>query len=222
VPSPSGDQRERFLFYRGVSNIAIPISVTLAADKTVSIQNLGDDEIPNVILFERRGDRFGYRITGPLHERASFGFPDLSGSMDSMLNDLEGVLVSAGLYPDEAHAMIQTWKDSWFDEGSRLFYVVPHKFIDTVLPLSIRPVPDALTRVFVGRLELVTPATERSVEYAFAANDRATLAKYGRFLEPVLRTMMQRSSDPARTERLGKYLNSVQAKILQQAQNSNQ
>ena len=46
-------------------------------------------------------------------------------------------------------------------------------------------------RVFVGRLEIVTPATAMAVRTALAHNDQATLDKYGRFLEPILETVDQ-------------------------------
>jgi len=227
VHSPSGDQQERFLFYRGVSNVALPMSAKLAADNTIDLQNLGENEIPNVILFERRSDKVGYRVLGPLREQssreqASSPLPELSGSLDAMLNDLQRVLVSQGLFPDEAHAMLQTWKDSWFEEGARLFYILPRQFVDTILPLSILPTPTTTVRVFVGRLELVTPATERAIERAFASNDRATLAKYGRFLEPILRTMLQKSTDPEETKRLHAYMDSVYHDIVLQARNASQ
>jgi len=223
VPSPRGQQQERFLFYRGVSNFALPVSAKLTADNTIHLQNLSGHEIPNAILFERRGDKVGYHILGPLAEQSSSGqtsfpLPELSASLDSLFNDLESALVSQGLFPDEAHAMLQTWKDSWFEEGARLFYILPRPFVDSVLPLSIQPAPTTMVRVFVGRLELVTPATERAVEFAFASNDRATLAKYGRFLEPILRAMLQKSSEPARTKLLETYLNSVYNGLLLQAQ----
>jgi hypothetical protein len=109
--------------------------------------------------------------------------------------------------------MFETWKDSWFEEGSRLIYIVPRRFIDSVLPLRVTPAPAATTRVFVGRLELITPATERTVESAFASNDQLTLAKYNRFLEPILRTMIEKSTDLARSEQLGRYFESVSARL---------
>jgi len=71
--------------------------------------------------------------------------------------------------------MVETWKDSWFEEGSRLIYIVPSGFIDKVLPLTIDPVPGQIVRVFVGRLEIVTPATAMAVRTALAHNDEATL-----------------------------------------------
>ena len=103
--------------------------------------------------------------------------------------------------------MVQTWGDSWFEEGSRLLYIVPHEFVDTVLPLSIKPAPIETTRVFVGRLELVTPGTEEAVARAFVERDHATLDKYGRFLEPILITMINKASDAAEVTEYRKDLN---------------
>jgi len=206
VPTPSGDQQERFLFYRGVSTFPPPISATLSADGTVLVRSQLQEEVPNVILFERRGHKVGYRILGPLYNQSSFATPQLEGSLASLFSDLEGILISQGLYADEAHAMLETWKSSWFAEGSRIFYIVPRSFVESVLPLSISPTPTETTRVFVGRLELITPATQQAVESALASGDRVTLAKYSRFLEPIIQTMIQQSTDSSRQNRLTVYL----------------
>ena len=53
--------------------------------------------------------------------------------------------------------MVETWRDSWFEEGSRLIYSVPPRVIDDALPLQVEPVPSQIARVFVGRIELITP-----------------------------------------------------------------
>ena len=209
VRSPRGGQSERFLFYRGVSTISVPLSAKPASDGSLETSNLTADEIPNVIFFERRGQRAGYRIMGPLQNQATLAPLRLGASIESLPRDLEAVLASQGLFPDEAHAMVETWKDSWFEEGARLFYIVPRKFLDSVLPLSITPAPAETVRVFVGRIELVTPATAGVVESALARNDRATLAKYGRFLEAILETMIQQSSDESRTAQLQRYRSSL-------------
>jgi hypothetical protein len=217
VGTPSGDQHERFLFYRGVSAFTPPISATLSADGTVLVQSQLQEEIPDVILFERRGNKVGYRILGPLRDQTSLVPPTLEGSLPALFSDLEGILISQGLHADEAHAMLETWKTSWFEQGSRLFYIVPRNFVDSVLPLSVSPLPTEITRVFVGRLELITPATEQAVESAFASGDRATLTKYSRFLEPILQTMIQQSSDPSRQRRLTAYLNSAYTDLAAEA-----
>jgi hypothetical protein len=213
VQTPSGPQREKFLFYRGVSAFSVPVNATFAADSTIHLQNQFADEIPAAILFERRGAQLGYRMLGPLRDQAAYTPPELSASLDSLSTTLEGILISQGLFPDEAHAMVETWKNSWFEEGSRVIYIVPRRFIDSVLPLRIAPAPAATTRVFVGRLELITPATERAVESAFASNDQLTLAKYNRFLEPILSVMIQKSTGTARTEQLERYLMDVARRL---------
>jgi hypothetical protein len=189
VQTSTGEQREKFLFYRGVSASPLPISARLTSDGKLVVESLSQHEIPNAIFFERRGERVGYRLTGALTDATTVDAPLLNGSVDSLYGDLEEILVGQSLYRDEAHAMVETWKDSWFEEGSRLIYIVPSGFIDKVLPLTIDPVPGQIVRVFVGRVEIVTPATAMAVRKALAHNDEATLDKYGRFLEPILQTV---------------------------------
>jgi hypothetical protein len=125
------------------------------------------------------------------------------------------MLVARGLYEDEARAMVQTWSDSWFEEGSRLIYIVPSHFVNTILPLSIHPAPTQTVRVFVGRFELITPATEKAIQTAFESGDDVTLRKYGRFLEPILMQMMQKTSDEEREKTLSAYLNSAPGYLAQ-------
>ena len=208
VKTPRGEQREKFLFYRGVANFPVPVTARLTNGGQVLIENRGKEEIPGVILFERRGEKMGFRVAGALKDRAILDAPDLTQTVDSLGRELEGLLVSRGLYQDEAHAMVETWRNSWFEEGSRLLYLVPDGFVNAVLPLSIRPAPVQTLRVFVGRLELVTPATEKAVERALATHDGAELSKYGRFLEPILQSMMKKESNPERLRRLQETLSS--------------
>jgi hypothetical protein len=187
----------------------LPAFFPSASSADVPAEEGMSDEIPNVILFERRGEQLGYRVLGPLQDEAALAPPSLDGSLDSLYSTLEGMLISQGLFADEAHAMLETWKSSWFEEGSRLIYIVPRPFVDSVLPLHINPAPAGITRVFVGRLELVTPSTQKVVETAFATGDNATLAKYSRFLEPILFSILQQTKDEARQQRLLAYLNAV-------------
>jgi len=216
VKTASGEQQEKFLFYRGVSAFSVPLSATMDTDGKLRVKNHGDQEISTTILFERRGEKVGYRISGSLKEEVILDMPELNSTIDDLGRDLEGILVAQGLYQDEAHAMVETWRDSWFEEGSRLLYIVPPAFVKAVLPLSIKPAPAQTVRVFVGRLELVTPATEKAVETAFAAQDTATLKAYGRFLEPILATMIKKEKDQARGGRLQSYLNIVYSRLVNQ------
>jgi hypothetical protein len=206
VKSPTGEQQEKFLFYRGVSTLSVPLSATLSSTGKVRVENLNEEEIPNTILFERRGDKVDFRIGGPVQQKSDLDPPELTGSIDDLARELEGLLVAQGLYQDEAHAMVETWRGSWFEEGSRLLYIVPAAFVNEVLPLAINPAPAQTVRVFVGRLELVTPATEKTVATAFAAHDTATLEKYSRFLEPILATMIKKEPNSAKVRQLQEYL----------------
>ena len=191
VRTSAGEQQEKFLFYRGVSASPLPLSAKLNSVGELVVKSLGEREIPAAILFERRGERVGYRLTGGFTDETTLEPPVLTGSVDAVYGDLEEILLGQGLYRDEAHAMVETWKDSWFEEGSRLIYIVPRGFIDKVLPLTINPAPGQIVRVFVGRLEVVTPATARAVKAAIARNDEATLKKYGRFLEPIVQAVRE-------------------------------
>ena len=103
---------------------------------------------------------------------------------------LEQVLVARGLYPREAKAMVESWRGSWFEQGTRLFYIVSNEAVDTMLPLQIEPRPAEVKRVFVGRLEIATPRTLSEVKSALERNDRRVLTQYGRFLEPISKRLM--------------------------------
>lgn len=198
VSTPAGAQQEKFLFYRGVSLASVPLAVRFTADGKLLVTNSFASPIPDVVWFERRGDRMGYRIGGAVQDQTTLERPELTSTVESLYGDLEEVLAAQGLYREEAHAMVQTWRDSWFEEGSRLLYVVPRSFVDNILPLSISPAPAQTVRVFLGRVELISPATQRAVTAAVAANDQATLAKYGRFLEPILKSIHQKAAEEQR------------------------
>ncbi len=204
VKTAAGNQQEKFLFYRGVSTSSLPISATVGPAGQVRITNLAQEEIPSVILFERRGDKLGYRLGGAVESEMLLDGPEMTATFESMSRDLGDVLTSQGLYPDEARAMIETWRQSWFEEGSRLFYIVPGHFLSGILPLTIHPSPAQTVRVFVGRLELVTPATTRAMEKILGAHDIAGLQEYSRFLEPILEEM--KAANPAQAGKIDKDL----------------
>ena len=207
IKTQAGDQTEKFLFYRGVASFSIPMSVKLTQGEKIVAQNLTTQEIPAMLLFERRGDMIGFRIADASGAQPTLDPPELNANMGSLRQAVEDMLIAQGLYQDEAQAMFETWRDSWFEEGSRLLYIVPRQFVDSVLPLSINPAPAQTVRVFVGRLELVTPATQRAVEQAFATHDHATLSRYNRFLIPILESMIAGEKNSAKKAQLSEYLN---------------
>ena len=185
VPLEVGSQKEKFLFYRGVGTFSVPISVKMLDGNKIVVKNLGGDAISGAIFFENRGGQRRYALAGALANETVIDFESLNADVPAFEADLERILVEQGLYLAEARAMIETWRDSWFEEGARLFYIVPRRLIDSVLPLDIQPVPAQTVRVFVGRMELIAPAIEDEIKRAIANNDRTALEKYGRFLEPI-------------------------------------
>jgi hypothetical protein len=184
APLRVGDQNEKLLFYRGIADFDIPLQPRSFSDGRLEIRNAGEDAVAFAILFENRDGKTGYRVIRDLRGSVSLDPPELTAAVASVHQELAGALIASGLYPKEAAAMIETWRDSWFEEGMRIFYVVPRKTVDAVLPLKIAPAPAAVERVFVGRVEVFSPAVQRSLATALESGDIKTLRKYGRFLRP--------------------------------------
>jgi hypothetical protein len=94
--------------------------------------------------------------------------------------------------------MVSTWSESWFEEGTRLFYFMPQSKVDEILPLQIRPEPASIVRAFVGRMELLTPAARENLEKAIMASDTGAMLKYGRFLQPFADIVLARADARSR------------------------
>ncbi|HEY7396556.1 MAG TPA: hypothetical protein VH559_16985 [Gemmatimonadaceae bacterium] len=211
TPLRAGQQVEKFLFYRGVGDFDVPLTAVARTDGGVRVANLGSAPFPAVILFERRGDKLGYRIQRDVAGEVSLDAPALTGNLDTLRADLQRTLVKAGLFDREAAAMVDTWRDSWFEEGTRMFYIVPRRTVDAVLPLEITPAPDNLARVFVGRMEVITPATMSAVDRAIRGNDATVLARYARLLGPVTERLLAKGTTAASAERIHQLTNAALA-----------
>jgi hypothetical protein len=199
APLRVGSQTERFLFYRGVGLFAPPIRTTLDNDGRVSITAPAGGPIGDVVIVENHGGQVSYRLTHATTNLATLELPDLDDESGTPAKALEDLLVNHGLYRKEAAAMVNTWRDSWFEEGTRVFYLMPQARVDEILPLAIGPAPTSVVRVFVGRLELVTPAAMQDVEQALMANNTQALRKYGRFLQPIADRLLARADERHRT-----------------------
>jgi hypothetical protein len=207
-------EQEKFLFYRGVGTFGLPVSVRLEGEKgeRVILKNRGEDAIAHLILFENRAGKIGYRVYDNFTGELIDARPGLDQKLDSLLTDLQGILMAGGLYQKEADAMIKTWRESWFEEGMRVFYVLPRQTTDAVLPLTIDPRPQELVRVLVGRAEIITPEMEKSVQQQVSllgdsspeVRENATqmIRKYGRFSEPILKSILLHEKREAIRERI--------------------
>jgi hypothetical protein len=193
-------EKEKFLFYRGVGNFGLPLSVKVDG-KNLVLKDLGTDEVKNIIIFENRGGRIGFKFINSLPKETITVRPETNKILPDVFIELEKILVAEGLYEKEAKAMLETWKDSWFEEGLRVFYILTRKSTDKILPLNVSPQPKEVVRVLVGRAEVITPEMEQDVKKQVGLlrsssakvreNARDELKKHGRFYEPILKSILE-------------------------------
>jgi hypothetical protein len=203
-------ETEKFLFYRGVANFTTPLKVTPQAGGGVTLRNTGDEPLASVFVLSigPGGSRFwtvgalgkGKSVTVELARRASKPLQDASNALGK---EMQAALKQAGLYGEEAEAMVKTWRESWFaEEGTRILYLMPRAWTDRVLPLGITPAPVETVRVMVGRAEVMTVEREQELVDLIRRSGRgeangraqaiAEVRKLGRFAEPVLQRVAER------------------------------
>ena len=209
---------EKFLFYRGVGNFDLPVTVRLDGNRLL-LNNRGRDEIRNVVVFENRRGNVGYTMNDLAAGEVSVQRPELVQNIASLQQDLEQTLMRQGLYEKEARAMLKTWRDSWFEEGVRLFYILPRPLTDAVLPLSIDPQPADLVRVLMARTEIITPEVEQAIALQVAKLTDPSLEvrqgalkaiqAYGRFAEPVLQRIREKTLDQKTRLQIDKLIKKV-------------
>jgi hypothetical protein len=203
-------EHEKFLFYRGVGNFQTPLQVRMTEDGELTVTNTGAGDLAHLfVLTLNHGEGTYFRVEklarGESHVvRISAENPALAEKdLENLLGrDVATALVAEGLFPREAAAMVNTWKDSWFaEDGVRVLYLMPTAWTDATLPMTLAPAPESLVRVMVGRAEVITPGTERRLREQLAAaaggdetareNVRAEFKTLGRFAEPALRLALK-------------------------------
>ena len=196
-------EHEKFLFYRGVGNFSTPLRVTMKSDDAVIVTNTGTEPLAHLFVLGVKGMAGNFVYIDELPPGTEKIIP--LGPQNQLLpravldaelgRKMAESLVKEGLYPREAAAMVNTWKDSWFEEeGLRVLYVLPRAWTDRTLPMEMHPAPAELTRVMVGRAEVLSLATEQQLTLqidkakhgdAVAAHEaRQILKGLGRFAPP--------------------------------------
>lgn len=178
VGTPKGE-REKYLFYRGVGQVDAMLRVYRSGDGQwleIRRQPFADpgafagEVIGGAWLAHIRGDGSSAFLnigslglgdgTAEVLARvpASFAESDFApGNLESLRQEMHAALVAEGLFDDEAAAMLDTWREAYFHTpGLRLFFTVPQAWTDHYLPLEFSA-PVELTRIMVGRIEVVTP-----------------------------------------------------------------
>ena len=205
---------ERFLFYRGLGEAHLPLSVSTSASGNLSCRSDLVEGLRDIYVLRVDNNKGAYRYLPSLRcgDEVARVVPTMDGAQpvarfaETVADDLAARLVANGLYAKEARAMVNTWRTSYFTTaGIRVLFVLPQSWTDRFIPMTIAPRPDELVRVMVGRIELLTAERERAAEAAIsqlaspdsAIRERgfATLREQGRYVEPIVRRTMQSTSD---------------------------
>jgi hypothetical protein len=202
---------EKFIFYRGAGSFQTPLRVTLDTNNIVTVENTGAQPLAHLFLLNIHDGQGAFAVLDELASSNSVHWQQLSDTAgehwnrfdlrffkSELASQVQTALIGAGLYSDEAQAMVNTWRDSWFTEdGVRVLYLLPRPWTDQILPLTITPPPAELTRVMVGRAEVITPQVETNLFQLLSTaqtgdtNSQAQAVSefkhLGRFADPALR-----------------------------------
>jgi hypothetical protein len=217
APIRIGKQWEKLIFYRGIADFNVTVRPSFTAEGRLQIHNTGSEPIPLAILFENRGGKIGFQSARSVKDVVELNPPEVTSNAEAIHHLLADSLVEFGLYRKEALAMIETWRDSWFEEGMRVFYIVPRPSVDAILPLTVTPPPASTARVFVGRVEVLSPAMRQTIETAVAANDSRTLTRLGRFLSPFVSQIERTTGRRLMAHALQEAHSNVYRELLSQA-----
>lgn len=156
-------EAEKYLFYRGVGHLDAPLIVREQGNSLIISPRLASFRpFPELWVVRVQPDgrvRYRHMPEGEQGaEKVLIPVDDASSASDrdDLYREIADALVKEGLYREEAQAMLETWELSYFEsEGLRVMFVLPRSWTDAQLPLSISA-PAAVTRVMLGRIELVS------------------------------------------------------------------
>ncbi|HEX8547736.1 MAG TPA: T9SS type A sorting domain-containing protein [Cytophagaceae bacterium] len=180
----SNGEIEKYLFYRGIGNITLPIKIEFNKTGKLVLTNSASEDLGYVLVYEK-SENISQTPTiwwqGSLKADTYKVIPKPTASdwteVYEATDNFETALAKAGLYPDEARAMLSTWHNSYFEKetGLKVFWILPRKLTDQILPLELSVRPDNLERVIVGRSEILSPEMEAQL---YRDYNQGNFAKY--------------------------------------------
>jgi len=199
-----GGKYEKFLFYRGVGNFDLPVKTYFDEKANLVVQNNYPDKIPYFFVYdkEENGDTKVW-FTGAIEAKESKTIQVSSvvlspDAFNAKLAEFQVALTSAGLFDKESAAMLNTWKTSYFGKpGLRVFWIVPRKFTDDLLPLTLTPTAEDIQRVLIGRSEIMTPVQEKQMYDAYKRDKKLSLFFTDRFIEAYKERMAYLDNNPS-------------------------
>ena len=171
-------ESDRFLFYRGVANRKAPLRVKHELNTSkLQIESqcaevFSKDQSATInaiwLMHTRSDGTTAYRELGSailngsapaeLLNTSSHFDPDeyAQTNMPKLKAKMHSHLMKAGLFEDEATAMLSTWENAYFKSpGLRLFFMVPEQWTNSVLPIRFSK-SVTIKRVMMGRVEIIT------------------------------------------------------------------
>lgn len=208
VTAGSGET-ERFLFYRGLGRANLPVQFFPEKNGGRLVASVPVQRV--IVVSVEQGKLTWKPIINLKAGQTLEGIRTRlrPGTVADIALHLTHGLVQSGLFPDEAAALVNTWRSSYFEhDGLRVLFILPQTWTETFIPMRVSPKPDPFIRVMVGRIEGLTVGREAHVAAAvqgFTAHPEthfATLAAQGRYLEPILRRLATRPALRSLCEKL--------------------
>lgn len=151
-PNPMDVEREKFIYYDGIFPQRRWLKIAVAKDR-VSLTSHVKHPVHDITAVDRRGhtiriSRVAKLDAGETIAQLQFKDIDPKQFAENAAETLVKQLVAAGLFDDEAKALVDTWKARMFETpGLNLFYRLPQSEYDAAMPITIMPKPDAVIRV---------------------------------------------------------------------------
>jgi hypothetical protein len=205
----TNSETEKFIFYRGLGRFQPRLSIlssenglyigSTAADKPQAAFLIGvTADGSHIQMYKLKADQIAAKGIGETipaniadNLASTFPFPNknVEVSKSAIKSTIVQALQSAGMFLDEAHAMVNTWENGYLKTpGLRLLYILPRAEVDAILPITLTPAADKLERAFIARIEILTNKEEQTI-LANIIRDGMNydIEQLGRFAEPKLR-----------------------------------
>ncbi|OQW48891.1 MAG: hypothetical protein A4S09_13060 [Proteobacteria bacterium SG_bin7] len=204
----AGSEIEKFIFYRGLGHYQPRLNIhSIGLDLAFLADKGFEPQITFLVDVNSQGHAQMIRVRGIGHNKEVTVSGEIIRQLknhdlrenkhvmngEQMNATLLQALIGAGLYQDEAQAMLDTWSHGYFKTpGLRVLYILSRSEVEQVLPLTVSPRPDNLNRAFIGRIEVLRQDEElRILKDIESQCENFKVESLGRFAEPILRRVYE-------------------------------
>jgi hypothetical protein len=198
----SNNEADKFIFYRGLGDFNTQLKIK-SSGGNFSITNTAAN-INSVFIVNFDGKQGGIKSIGNINRNQTITIDEKTinalienrNDFKTYIADARNIILKAliqnGLYQDEAIALLDTWEQSYLkNPGLRVLYVLNREEVERILPMNITPAPEQLTRVFVGRIEVLTEKNENNlIKKIVDQNKNFKFESLGRLAHPILARLL--------------------------------